>query len=209
MTAKCLTQRSNALGGRVANLLQRGNIKNGHVDFMRGGCYELIFAEDSDEAVSIRHISGIAIPVPPHIRITKAFNLYDNHSDADARVGYDAAWEHNLYKFFACNPVADCINNDQRGTKALQKLVKVQEESKADGEQRQVEVKRGNPELLKTGQDERKKVACQKARQAMEQKRTERVTKRKFGLAALGSTRAASSSAPAAKAPKPATTSAS
>lgn len=46
LTAKCLTLRSNSCGGRVANLLQRGYIKNGLIDFVNGGCCELIWGGD-------------------------------------------------------------------------------------------------------------------------------------------------------------------
>lgn len=197
LTSKCLALRGNAMGSRTAQLIQKGAIVRGHIDFMQGGCYELIFAEEGDDAVSIRHVSGLEVKVPPHIRITRAFNLLDNHSDAEARVSFDSSLEHNLYKFFIGNAFADDIKNDKRGTKVLQKLAKDLSDAKADEEQRQVDLVRGEPEILKSGQDERKKVASDRARQAMERKRQERVVKRKFSLAAG---RAAGS---AASGPKP------
>lgn len=92
------------------------------------------------------------------------------------------------------------MKNDKRGTKALQRLSKDQSDAKVAEEMRQIDVRRGNADILKDGQDERKAQACDKARAAMQQQRSERVTKRKFGLAALKP--AASSGAPPAKVPK-------
>lgn len=205
LTAKCLTLRSNSVGGRVANLLQRGHIKNGHIDFLGGGCYELIWGETggADEVSAIRHISGVEAKVPAHVRITREFSFVDNHSDADARVEFGSAWEHHFFNFFLGNAFADNVKNDKRGTKALQRLSKDQSDAKIAEELRQLDAKRGNAEILADGQNERKKAACDKARTAMQQRRGERVMKRKIGLAALKP--ASSPSAPPAKLPKTST----
>lgn len=179
MAAEAFTARADTQGRRMKHIMETCNLSAGQLDFFKGGAYTLVWGE-GDIVTEISHASGAKVKMEEFVRITKAFALHDNQSDADARVEC-APVVYHLHKFFVGQPFADPIKTDKRGNKALGDICKKFGDTRAAQQTASVTAQRGQ-DIIAEGQQARRKATTLKARSAMQQKMKQRGEKRKLDL---------------------------
>eukprot|EP00969_Alexandrium_andersonii_P180811 7990333-Alexandrium_andersonii.AAC.1 len=83
--SKTFSKRAEQVGDRLKHLVLAGALgTEGKIDFGKGGCFTLKFAEG--KLSELKHCTGVVAEVPSHVQITTAYTLVDNHLDHLARV---------------------------------------------------------------------------------------------------------------------------
>lgn len=92
--------RAHTVGDRLRTLFDKGGFKQpGRVTFT-SACYTLQFDEANVFVKQVKHIGGETADIPPHVRVTREYNLVDNHLDQMAKVECPPV-SYTLASFFA------------------------------------------------------------------------------------------------------------
>ena len=183
LVSQLLTLRANSVGPRVEKLLEKGSISPRGVGY-KHACFSLVFAEDN-KASEITHCSGAKLFLHhmPHVVITRAFELHDNHLDITARVSLHPTVLH-LWELFPVDATFVELVVKDRKSRVLADLAKGLQIREAERTQAVLDAT-VNPSMLDETVKERRQKSTEKARAAMEAKKAQRGAKRKISLVAM------------------------
>lgn len=173
VASRTVIKRSEEVGNRLAVAVRKGLLSTPkQFDFMKAGCYELLFGENRLQTIT--HISGALAEVPDHIVVTKQFKLEDNHLDHLARVTLPPA-KFYLWEFFGAAPFVQYMCVKGKKFCRLKDLGAAEKEvQKADDLSKKQSEIQVNTEVMQKAQEERSNAAMKRARERLLEKAEER-----------------------------------